>query len=164
MQGVPRVPNNYGFQHSNVTTACFKSEKINAIILAILSDNLIEGMIIAVVITTELKQFQINCHNCNDHICKQVFVFPRSNHHLYQYPHTVIPCTFLVSCSRRLLSNCSVVLSSKCILRYILSSLLNLLWRSTIHCGICGFGKAKRCSQKHIIMSNTKQHNGERER
>ena len=70
MQGVPRVPNNYGFQHSNVTTACFKSEKINAIILAILSDNLIEGMIIAVVITTELKQFKINCHNCNDHICK----------------------------------------------------------------------------------------------
>ena len=33
--------------------------KINAI-LAILSYNLIDGMIIAVVIATELKQFQIN--------------------------------------------------------------------------------------------------------
>ena len=43
--------------------------KINAVILAILSYNLIDGMIIAVVIATELKQFQINYQNCNDHIC-----------------------------------------------------------------------------------------------
>ena len=41
---------------------------LNNLGLVILFDNLIDGMIIAVVIATE-KQFQINYQNCNDHIC-----------------------------------------------------------------------------------------------
>ena len=89
----------------------FSCSSINAIILVILFDNLIDGMIIAVVIATE-KQFQINCQNCNDHICILIFVFPQ-----FKSSSSLVslygPCTFLMSCSRSLLRS---VVQSKCIL------------------------------------------------
>ena len=92
----------------------FSCSSINAIILVILFDNLIDGMIIAVVIATE-KQFQINYQNCNDHICILIFVFPqfKSSSSLVS-PYG--PCTFLMSCSRSLFRS---VVQSKCILPYV---------------------------------------------
>ena len=99
---------------THVITAYFKPGEINAIILVISFDNLIDGMIIAVVIATK-KQFQINYQNCNDHICILIFEFPqfKSSSSLVS-PYG--PCTILISCSRSLLIS---VVQSKCILPYV---------------------------------------------
>ena len=56
-------------RHSKVSTEYFRSgSKMKKILLS---------RIVAVVIATEFKQFQLNHLNCDDHICIQVFVLPQ---------------------------------------------------------------------------------------
>ena len=63
-------------QYSNVTTAYFRSGKINAVIRSY-PGFIKQDMIVAVVIETVLKQFQMKYrHNCDDHMFIKICVLP----------------------------------------------------------------------------------------
>ena len=63
-------------QYSNVTTAYFRSGKVNAVIRSY-PGFIKQDMIVAVVIETVLKQFQMKYrHNCDDHMFIKICVLP----------------------------------------------------------------------------------------
>ena len=65
------------------------SGKINAFILVILFDNLIDGMIIAVVIAELKSSFKLTITTAMIVFAFRFLYFRNSNHHLHYYPHTV---------------------------------------------------------------------------
>ena len=69
--------------HTHVITAYFMSGKINAFILVILFDNLIDGMIIAVVIAELKSSFKLTITTAMIVFAFRFLYFRNSNHHLH---------------------------------------------------------------------------------